>query len=214
MSLASLWKRIFGGVYSAIASNLYEPLIVNFGFKVLGKRLAEAIHVQSMLAAEAAGTRPVLDVPVGTAAFTIGLARIHEGPTLGADIAWGMVRESRRRAAAAGVEMPVLQADADALPFPDEIFGAVLCSNGLQVMPALDPPLRELHRVVRRGGPVFATVPMIPLGTFLPERMAARLPVFFSSKAVLRAAFEHAGFEVTKLRRSRLVYLVEAVRSA
>jgi SAM-dependent methyltransferase len=38
------------------------------------------------------------------------------------------------------------------LPFPDYAFGLVCCVEALEVMPDMEPPLRELYRVLRPGG--------------------------------------------------------------
>ena len=44
------------------------------------------------------------------------------------------------------------QADASALPFPNESFDAVVCQFGLMFVPDKAAAMRESHRVLRRGG--------------------------------------------------------------
>ena len=70
-----------------------------------------------------------------------------------------MVRESARVAAREGLTNLVTTcADAHHLPFPDDSFAAVLCSNGLQVIPGLRPAASELVRVLAPGGTLFVSV--------------------------------------------------------
>ena len=57
----------------------------------------------------------------------------------------------------AGTNVTVVEADATALPFPDGHFSAAICLTMLHHVPtveAQDQLLRELARVVRRGGPI------------------------------------------------------------
>jgi SAM-dependent methyltransferase len=46
----------------------------------------------------------------------------------------------------------MLGADAQALPFPDATFDAVLCVNVLEAVPQRDHALAEMHRVLKPGG--------------------------------------------------------------
>ena len=66
---------------------VYEPLVVNGAFKVFGGNLHERVAKQGRAAVAAARGRPILDLPVGTATFTIPIAREHSGVVVGADIA-------------------------------------------------------------------------------------------------------------------------------
>jgi SAM-dependent methyltransferase len=47
---------------------------------------------------------------------------------------------------------PMLQLDETAIPYPDESFDAILCIHVLEHVPADRLAMRELHRVLRRGG--------------------------------------------------------------
>ena len=198
-------KKLIGGIYSWAADTVYEPLVVNGAFEVFGGAMKDLVVEQGRAAAEHAAGRPILDLPVGTATFTISVAKASSGIVVGADIAAGMVRQARFAAAGAGVHnLPAVQADAHALPFGDRTFAAVLCTNGLQVMPGLSATLRELHRVLTEDGVLFVSVVNLPLSS------APDGPTLLMSRPQLRRAMQAAGFEIVSLRTSRLATLVEA----
>lgn len=214
-TIRRLWTRAFRGIYSAIAGNLYEPVIVKIAFPLFGRDLPGHVLAQGRKAVAAAAGGPILDLPVGTGYFTVHLARAHPGIVVGADIAWGMVEHTRGAAEAAGVRtLAPLQADGFQLPFADEAFAAVVSSNGLQVMPHLSAAVKELYRVTRPGGSVYVALPTIPLGTSLPRFISSRLPTFFRSGRDVADEMSKAGFRLAWYSRSRLAYLIEAKRDA
>jgi SAM-dependent methyltransferase len=59
------------------------------------------------------------------------------------------------------VKRPDVQADATALPFAAETFGAVICSELLEHVPYPPDVLAEAHRVLRRGGTLLVCVPFL-----------------------------------------------------
>ena len=153
----------------------------------------------------------MLDLPVGTGHFTLEWSDHHNGVVVGVDIAAGMVRKTAARAAELGVSNVVaLQADAQRLPFSTGAFGAVMCTNGLQVMPGLEGALREIRRMLAPSGVLLVTVIHVPLGALVPRGVAAHLPALLRSRAGLVEALEGAGLEVTAARSSRLALLIEA----
>ena len=137
-TIRRLWTRLFRGIYSAIANNIYEPLVVKTAFPLFGKDLPGRVVEQGRRAVASAGGGPILDLPVGTGYFAVDLATAHPGIAVGADVAWGMVERTKRTAIEAGANRLVpLQADGFHLPFADGTFASVVSSNGLQVMPDL-----------------------------------------------------------------------------
>jgi len=206
-------QRAIGGVYSWAADRLYEPVVIKGSFRVLGGGLYPLVVEQGRRAVEAAKGRPILDVPVGTAYFTTETAARHAGVVVGADYAWGMAERARRDSANIGLNnLSVMQADIHRLPFADESFGAVLCTNGLQVIPGLQGALRELARVLAPRAPLLVSVIVAPVGAALPEFAARRLPTILRSGPDVAGKIAAAGLTVTSFRRSRLAYLIEAVK--
>ena len=200
-------QKVIAGIYSAAAHRLYDPLIVHGSFKLLsGGRLHELVAEQGRAAVRAADGGPILDVPIGTAYFTRAVASLHRGLVVGVDIAEGMVRESASLAAREGLSnLSVVQASVHALPFPDETFPAILCTNGLQVVPNLRGAVSELARVLTPGGTLFVSVVGVPL-------RSQSLPTALATKNVTDA-LEGAGLTILDARRSRLAWLAEVTKS-
>ena len=204
-------KRLIGGIYSVMAKRLYEPIVVRRAFPLFGGDLNASVLDQGRRAAELAAGRPILDMPVGTAFFTVETAREHSGLVVGADIARGMVTEAKARATSSGIaNLATVQADAHDLPFGDGTFAAILCTNGLQVIPGLGRALGEMSRVLAPNGTLYASVVHLPVGALVPDPAAAHLPTLLSSQRSLTGAFEGAGLRITSVARQRLATLVEA----
>jgi ubiquinone/menaquinone biosynthesis C-methylase UbiE len=199
-------QKIVAGIYSAGAKRLYEPLVVHGSFRLLGGRLNDLVVEQGRRAVDAAAGGPILDVPVGTAYFTSAVARAHPGLVAGVDIAEGMARKAARVARDEGLSnLTVVQASAHDLPFPDEAFRAVLCTNGLQVIPDLRRAVEELARVLAPGGTLFVSV----LGVPLPYRS---LPTFLATARVA-TELERTGLRIRRVTRTRLATVVDATKA-
>jgi len=71
-----------------------------------------------------------------------------------ADINAEMLAVGRERAFAQGLDDAVtfVDANAEALPFPDKSFDAVSIAFGIRNVPRIDVALKEMHRVLRFGG--------------------------------------------------------------
>ncbi|MDP9066924.1 MAG: class I SAM-dependent methyltransferase [Actinomycetota bacterium] len=205
MAKGDLPKKLIGSIYSWAADTVYEPLVVNGAFRIFGGRLNDLVRAQGSAAAGSAAGRPILDLPVGTAAFTLPVAAASAGIVVGADIAEGMVRHAKVAAAEHGAtNLVVVQADAHRLPFRTGAFGSVLCTNGLQVMPGRAATLAELRRVLSDDGTLYVSLLNMPLLS------APTAPTLFMSRPELKRSLEAAGFRVTRLERERLATLLEA----
>lgn len=204
-------KRAIASIYSHAANRLYEPIVVNGAFPLLGGDLHDKVRALGRRAVEAAGHDPILDLPVGTAFFTIDAARHHEGLVVGSDIAAGMVQRTHEVARERGTANLVpVQADAHHLPFADATFGAILCINGLQVMPNMRATLEEFRRVLNPTGTLFVSLITAPLERALPTRAASHLPTLLRSKKSILEGFEETGFEVSRLEDQRFAFWFEA----
>lgn len=89
----------------------------------------------------------VLDLGAGTGVSTEELA-LSGAYVVGADISLGMLRVGRRDRPS----VPLVAADALALPFPDKTFDAVTASFVIRNVANTPAALRELARVTRPGG--------------------------------------------------------------
>jgi ubiquinone/menaquinone biosynthesis C-methylase UbiE len=202
-------KKMIGGIYSFAADKLYEPLVVHGAFRIFGGRLNELVIEQGRRAVSGARGGPILDLPVGTGYFAVEIARRHEGIVVGVDIAEGMTRETAQR----GVRnLIAIQGDAHHLPFPDGTFNAVLCTNGLQVMPGLVPSINELTRVLVPGGRFYVSIVGAPLGAAFRSETREHLPTVVRPSKDVVAVIEAAGLHVTRHERARLATLIEATK--
>jgi SAM-dependent methyltransferase len=204
-------KRFVAAIYSRSAERLYEPLVVRTGFPLFGGDINDLVLEQGRNAVAVAGDRPILDMPVGTAYFTKEMATRTSAPVIGVDIAEGMVQKAARTGISAGLtNLFALQADAHRLPFPDGTFGAILCTNGLQVIPGLTETVTELARVLADDGTLFVSVVTFPLGRLLPRAAAGHLPTLLRSRRDVEDELRKAGLRVAGSRMNRLAFLIEA----
>jgi ubiquinone/menaquinone biosynthesis C-methylase UbiE len=208
-------KKVIANIYSYAADKLYEPIVVQRAFPLFGGDLHEAVRDQGRRAADAAAGAPILDMPVGTGFYTIDVSGRSGGLVVGADIAAGMVVETHRAAREGGVQnLAGVQADAHRLPFTDAAFGAILCTNGLQVIPGLEPTLTELHRVLSHDGTLFVSVvSAVFVGAMASREANDKLPTMLKSRDALLRAMEGAGFMLKDVSTQRLATLVEAVKA-
>jgi ubiquinone/menaquinone biosynthesis C-methylase UbiE len=166
---------------------------------------------------EMAEIRPgdrVLDVACGTGLVTLPAAEaaLPDGFVLGTDLSSGMLESARRVAAEAQIDnVSFAQMDAESLDLPDESFDAALCALGLMYVPDPLAAVREMHRVLERGGSAVAAVwgarqhcgwaEVFPI---VDARVKSDVcPLFFrlGTGDALEAAFREAGFTGVKSKR-------------
>jgi SAM-dependent methyltransferase len=126
------------------ASGDYPSMVETF-LLPLGPRLADACHIGP-------GTR-VLDVAAGTGNAALAAARAGAQVTA-SDLTPELLEAGRARAAAAGLELDWVEADAEQLPFADESFDVVMSSIGVMFAPHHQLAADELLRVCKPGGRV------------------------------------------------------------
>lgn len=109
----------------------------------LADALVDAVDLRS-------GAR-VLDVATGTGHVAISAARSYADVT-GIDYVPALLATATRRAAAEGLAIDFTEADAEALPFPDDSFDYVLSAIGVMFTADHRRAAAELVRVARPGG--------------------------------------------------------------
>ncbi len=117
--------------------------VIGTTLQLVGESLCEALDV-------AAGSR-VLDVAAGNGNAALAAARRGCRVTA-ADYVEGLLGQARRRAEADGLAVETRVADAEALPFDDAAFDAVLSTFGVMFTPDPERAAAELARVCRPGG--------------------------------------------------------------
>ena len=97
----------------------------------------------------------MLDIATGTGDFAIMAAqRLKPAKLIGADISEGMMEIGRQKVKAAGLEQTVSfeKEDCTQLTYPAESFDAVTAAFGIRNFADLDKGLREMARVLKKGG--------------------------------------------------------------
>ncbi|MEC9362282.1 bifunctional demethylmenaquinone methyltransferase/2-methoxy-6-polyprenyl-1,4-benzoquinol methylase UbiE [Sinimarinibacterium flocculans] len=137
------------GVFSSVARR-YDLMndLMSMGIHRLWKRFA----------VDLAGVRPgetVLDVAGGTGDLTKAFRRAAgpQGQVILSDINAAMLGEGRRRLIDAGVSgVPLVQANAECLPFADASFDCITIGFGLRNVTDKDAALRSMRRCLKPGG--------------------------------------------------------------
>jgi ubiquinone/menaquinone biosynthesis C-methylase UbiE len=165
-------KQYFSETYGSKPPENYERFFV----PAIGEPLAKDLI-------RLAALRPherVLDVACGTgivarlAAQQIG----SNGDVAGVDVNPGMLAVARS-STPANVSIEWHEANAEAMPRPDEGFDVVLCQLGLQFVTDKFAALKEMRRVLTDGGRIIITLPG-PAGklfTVLAEAMGRNISV-------------------------------------
>lgn len=98
----------------------------------------------------------VLDIAGGTGDLARAFARRvgASGTVVLTDINGAMLREGRNRLLDHGLMLPLVQCDAERLPFASGTFDVVTVAFGLRNMTHKDAALAEMRRVTRAGGKV------------------------------------------------------------
>ncbi|MDH5284102.1 MAG: methyltransferase domain-containing protein, partial [Gemmatimonadota bacterium] len=163
---------------------------------------------------------PVLEVACGTGIVTDHLRKaLPAGMAIVAtDLNEPMLTYARAaRPLGAGVEWR--PADAQALPFPDAAFEAIVCQFGLMFVPDKAAALQEARRVLKRGGMlafnVWAAFPQNPIGRIADQLISSyfpddpptfyRVPFGLDDEAGLREMLTASGFEVVAAERVTLM---------
>ena len=102
-----------------------------------------------------AGER-VLDVATGTGNGAL-IAAERGAVVSGLDLTPKLLAVAAERAAAAGVEIDLVEGDAEALPYEDDSFDAVISMFGVMFAPNQQQAAAELARVCRPGGRIGVT---------------------------------------------------------
>jgi ubiquinone/menaquinone biosynthesis C-methylase UbiE len=137
---------------------------------------------------EACGIGPgqrVLDVAAGTGNVAIRAA-LAGADVVASDLTPENFEAGRREAAAQGVRLEWVQADAEALPFAAGAFDVVVSAFGAVFAADQQAVADELLRVCRPGGTVGLTVPALPGGKAGLTRMLADLSSMFGAASPLR----------------------------
>jgi ubiquinone/menaquinone biosynthesis C-methylase UbiE len=119
--------------------------VVGTTLQIVGEALCEALDLRS--------GQKVLDVAAGNGNVSLAAARrwCHVTST---DYVPALLQGGRERAAAEHLEIEFMEADAEALPFGDGSFDAVVSTFGVMFTPDQGKAAAEMLRVCRSGGKI------------------------------------------------------------
>ena len=159
--------------------------VVGTTLQIVGEQLCEALDLR-------AGSR-VLDVAAGNGMVSLAAARRWCNVT-STDYVPALLEIGRARAAADGLAIEFMEADAESLPFDDASFDAVVSTFGVMFTPNQAQAASELARVCKRGGKIglanwtpegFIGQVFKTLGKYLPPPAGAKSPALWGTRAAL-----------------------------
>src|SRR5580658_310748 len=171
--------------------------VIGATLQIVGEELCEALDLR-------AGER-VLDVAAGNGNVSLAAAR-RWCDVVSTDYVPSLLERGRARAKADDLTIEFKEADAEALPFADGAFDAVVSTFGVMFTPNHDQAAAELTRVCKSGGKiglanwtpegligqVFKT-----LGRYLPPPAGAKSPSLWGTRGHLMAMFGPAAVEIS-----------------
>jgi ubiquinone/menaquinone biosynthesis C-methylase UbiE len=170
--------------------------IVGTTLQIVGEELCESLDVRA--------GQTVLDVAAGNGNATLAAAR-RWCDVMSTDYVPSLLERGKARATADGLSVQFKEADAEALPFPDASFDAVVSTFGVMFTPNQDRAASELVRVCKRGGKIglanwtpggFIGQVFKTLGGYLPPPAGAKSPALWGTKARLDEMFAASASEI------------------
>jgi ubiquinone/menaquinone biosynthesis C-methylase UbiE len=173
-------------------------------------RYIESASEELVSLADVRSGHEVLDVATGSG--NCALVAATSGATVtGLDITPELFDAARRRCDDAGVEVKLIEGDAEELPFADDSFDRVLSVFGVMFAPRQGQAAHELVRVCRAGG-------VIGVAAWTPEGVNGRMfktvgshmppqppelepPAMWGNEQHVRTLFEGSGAELEFARR-------------
>ena len=164
--------------------------VVGTTLQIVGEQLCEALDIR-------AGHK-VLDVAAGNGNASLAAARRWCEVT-STDYVPSLLERGRQRAAAEGLSLALQQADAEALPFPDKAFDAVVSTFGVMFTPNQERAAAEMVRVCKPGGKIglanwtpdgFIGQLFKTLGKHLPPPAGVKSPALWGTRARIEELFK------------------------
>jgi ubiquinone/menaquinone biosynthesis C-methylase UbiE len=175
--------------------------VIGTTLQIVGEELCEALDVR-------AGHR-VLDVAAGNGNVSLAAAR-RGCEVVATDYVPALLERARERAAAERLDIEFREADAEALPFADGAFDAVVSTFGVMFTPDQERAAAELMRVCRPGGRIglanwtpdgFIGQVFKTIGRHLPPPAGVRSPALWGSRDRIAELFEPQATSVKTAQR-------------
>jgi ubiquinone/menaquinone biosynthesis C-methylase UbiE len=167
--------------------------VIGTTLQIVGETLCEAANLQS-------GMR-VLDVACGNGNAALAAARRWCHVT-GLDYVPALLRRAGDRARAEGLELALIEGDAEHLPFEAASFDAAVSTFGVMFAPDQERAARELTRVVRPGGTIalanwtpsgFIGQMLVTIGRHVPPAPGVASPIYWGTHPRIERLFTGVG---------------------
>lgn len=148
----------------------------------------------------------ILEVACGSGGVTCQMARETGAACVGVDINVNGIEAAAQRAERDGLASRVSFEVVDAshrLPFGDGSFDAVFCNDSINHLPDRAAVLRDWHRVLRPGGRLLFTDPIVVTGQLSNEEIRVRSSIgffLFTPIGVNERLLEQSGFTLLDVR--------------
>ena len=172
--------------------------LIGVTLQIVGESLCEAVDV--------APGSAVLDVAAGNGNASLAAARRGADVTA-SDYVEALLQRAKQRADADGVPLRTRVADAEALPFEDASFDAVLSTFGVMFTPNHQQAAAELVRVCRPGGRIglanwtpegFVGGMFKVIGQHVPPPAGVPSPLAWGTEDRLRELLDGADVEIAR----------------
>lgn len=163
--------------------------VIGTTLQIVGERLCEALDLRA--------GQHVLDVAAGNGNASLAAAR-RWCDVVATDYVPALLARARERAAAERLDIQFREADAEALPFTDGSFDAVVSTFGVMFTPDQEKAAAELIRVCRHGGKIglanwtpegFVGQIFKTIGKYLPPPAGIKPPSIWGTEAGIAALF-------------------------
>jgi SAM-dependent methyltransferase len=185
---------------AAVRRETYDEDVGQAGWNTL----AEALDF--IRALELGPGRTALEVACGSGGITCRMARETGARCVGVDLNPHGVEAARVKARGEGLSPLASFHIADAgrpLPFPDQSFDAVFCNDSINHFPGRPDVLRDWFRVLRPGGRLLLTDPIVVTGQLSNEEIRVRSSIgffLFTPVGHNERLLEQCGFVVREVR--------------
>ena len=150
--------------------------------------------------------KTALEVACGTGGVTCRMAAETGARCIGVDINPHGIEAARAAARTQGLDANVSFQMVDAgtrLPFPDASFDALFCNDSINHLPGRRELFRDWNRVLRPGGRLLFTDPVVITGAVTKEEIRVRSSIgffLFTPAGHNERLLEDAGFAVEQVR--------------
>ena len=176
--------------------------VVGTTLQIVGEQLCEALDIRA--------GQTVLDVAAGNGNVSLAAARRWCDVT-STDYVGALLERARERAAADRLNLTIREADAEALPFPDDNFDVVVSTFGVMFTPNHDLAASELVRVCKPGGKIglanwtpdgFIGQLFKTIGKHVPPPAGVKSPALWGTRERIQEMFEPDASSIVTAQRN------------